>query len=140
MKVQAGRVGKARPTAKARAKTVSRTKVASKVEAKASVIPAPAAMAEAFYLKLDPSCTLRETTDLQFSLVAAHGDPVVVDGGGVERIDTAGLQLLVALVLEQQRTSRGLEWKAASPELLKCGRRLGLLGVLGLEAIAGAAP
>ncbi len=64
--------------------------------------------------KLDASCTLREAADLQFSLVAASGDPVVVDGSAVERIDTAGLQLLVALARRQQQGGRRLEWKAAS--------------------------
>jgi anti-anti-sigma regulatory factor len=98
--------------------------------------PAPVAspVSDAFYLKLDASCTLRESADLQFSLVAAGGDPVVVDGSGVERVDTAGLQLLVALARRQRQAGRRLEWKAASPELRKCGERLGLVEALGLSA------
>lgn len=90
-----------------------------------------------FHLKLDAGCTLRDSTDLQFTLVAARGDPVVVDGSGVERIDTAGLQLLVALVRRQQQAGLGLSWKAASPELLRCGRQLGLIDALGLATLAG---
>jgi phospholipid transport system transporter-binding protein len=93
---------------------------------------------DAFYLKLDASCTLRETADLQFSLVAASGESLVVDGGGVERVDTAGLQLLVALARRQRNQGSSFEWKAISAELLKCGHRLGLQQELGLPAATGA--
>lgn len=89
---------------------------------------------DAFHLKLDASCTLRESPDLQSSLLAAHGDPVVVDGSAVQRIDTSGLQLLVALARRQQQAGRRLEWKAASAELRRCGERLGLIAALGLPA------
>jgi anti-anti-sigma regulatory factor len=91
--------------------------------------------ADAFFLTLATDCTLRDAADLQFSLVVANGNPLVVDGSEVQRIDTAGAQLLVALALRQRDTGRRLEWKAASPELLNCGRRLGLLDVLGLAAL-----
>lgn len=142
-----GRSEKARPAAGARAaprtKTAPRKVAAVQPQNAAPALVAPAAAApvsDAFFLKLDASCTLRETADLQFSLVVATGDPVVVDGGAVERVDTAGLQLLVALVRRQQHGGRRIEWKAASPELLKCGERLGLLEALGLTDGAGAAP
>jgi phospholipid transport system transporter-binding protein len=114
------------------AKARLRAKVAQALKVAAPARPAAAPVAEAFFLKLDPCCTLRESADLQFSLVAANGDPVVVDGSAVERVDTAGLQLLVALAQRQQQSGRRLEWKAASPEIIKCGERLGLIGALGL--------
>ena len=135
------RSGKARPAA--RAKPAPRKVAAEQPLGATPALVAPAAAApvsDAFFLKLDASCTLRETADLQFSLVVATGDPVVVDGSAVERVDTAGLQLLVALVRRQQQSGRRIEWKAASPELLKCGERLGLLEALGLTGGAGAAP
>ena len=123
-----------RRAAKAKAKTKTKTKVKAKSRKPAPKVAAPAApAADPFYLKLDASCTLRETGDLQFSLVAARGDPVVVDGSGVERIDTSGLQLLVALVRRQQQGGGRVEWKAVSPELAKCSERLGLNGALGLS-------
>lgn len=141
---------KAKPAAKAAGKTTRKVasrprKVATEVVAGAAIVPAPvvqvaaAPASDAFFLKLDASCTLRDTADLQFSLVAASGDPVVVDGSAVERVDTAGLQLLVALVRRQQQGGRRLEWKAVSPELMKCGERLGLIEALGLGG-AGVAP
>jgi phospholipid transport system transporter-binding protein len=143
--VQAGPAAKARAKAAARAgKSTARSQhqVPPPVVAPAPVVPAaaPGPASDAFYLRLDASCTLRETADLQFSLVAATGDPVVVDGSAVERVDTAGLQLLVALAHRQRQGGRRLEWKAASPELLKCGERLGLTEALGLPAGAGATP
>lgn len=122
--------GRRSPT---RSKTVKARKVAkagTKGAPKARVAPA----ADPFYLKLDASCTLREVADLQFSLVAANGDPVEIDGGSVERIDTAGLQLLVALARRQQQAGRRLTWKSSSQALLKCGERLGLMETLGLAA------
>jgi anti-anti-sigma regulatory factor len=97
-------------------------------------------MREPFQLRLEPGCTLRDSVDLQFSLVAADGDPVVVDGSAVEHIDTAGLQLLVALARHQREVGRGLSWRSASPELLRCARRLGLIEALGLSGLADGVP
>lgn len=122
------------------AKAKLRAKVAQALKAAPPAKPAASPAADAFYLKLDSCCTLRESADLQFSLVAANGNPVVVDGSAVERIDTAGLQLLVALARRQQQAGRGFEWKAASAEIIKCGERLGLIGALGLSAGNGATP
>ena len=116
------------------AKRTARAKAPGAVKAAAVPVAGP------FYLKLDPCCTLREAADLQRSLLAADGNPVVVDGSAVERIDTAALQLLVALVNRQHRAGRRLEWKAASPEILSCGRRLGLIGALDLAGGGGAVP
>lgn len=86
---------------------------------------------------LEASCTLRDSSDMLFDLVAASvaGGPIVVDGSAVLRIDTAGLQLLAALARDGAAAGRPLAWRAASPELLRCSRRLGLLGALGLEAL-----
>jgi anti-anti-sigma regulatory factor len=125
---------KAKAKSNARAKSKAKVKVKSTAGTSAPKVAAPVATAsDPFFLKLDASCTLRETGDLQFSLVAARGDPVVVDGSGVERIDTSGLQLLVALVRRQQLSGGRVEWKAVSPELAKCSERLGLNGALGLS-------
>ena len=95
------------------------------------------AAASTFHLKLDPRCTLQEAAQLQSRLIAASGNPLVVDGSAVERIDTAGLQLLVALARRQQQAGRALQWQAASPALRSCTARLGLSAALGLAA-AGA--
>lgn len=116
------------------------TTVAPVTEEIVTVTDAPA-LADAFFLTLPADCTLRDSADLQFSLMIANGNPLVVNGSEVQRIDTAGAQLLVALAQRQRNADRPLEWKAASPELLSCSQRLGLLDVLGLAALAaGDAP
>jgi anti-anti-sigma regulatory factor len=143
MKKKARPVAKARsPKKKAPARSAKKAKRAAgkRPAAVAAVAAAPAPRADSFLLKLEASCTLRDVADLQFSLVAARGDPLLVDGGSVERIDTAGLQLLVALARRQQLSGGRLEWKAVSPELRKGGERLGLTAELGLPAIDGDAP
>jgi ABC-type transporter Mla MlaB component len=99
---------------------------------------AKAATATPRQLALDASCTLREAAALQASLVAAasDADPLTLDGGAVQRIDTAGLQLLVALARHQAAAGHRLEWQAASSELLRCSDRLGLIDALGLTSLA----
>jgi phospholipid transport system transporter-binding protein len=146
MKKTVRRAARAKPASVARNKSVrarpaTKARVKARVKAPVPVVaPAAAPASDAFFLKLDASCTLREIADLQFSLVVATGDPVVVDGSAVERIDTAGLQLLVALAHRQRQAGGRLEWKAVSPELVKCGARLGLIEALGLPAAAGDTP
>lgn len=87
-------------------------------------------------LKLEASCTLRDALDLQFQLLATDfGDAdVVLDGSCVERIDTAGLQLLVAFARHHAQHGKQLQWTAASPELLRGSRLLGLAQLLGLPS------
>ncbi len=137
MNKRARRVTKARPAAKARSASAPKREARTRPAAAATVAASPAGPCR---VVLDASCTLRETVDLQRSLAGASGDPVVLDGGNVERIDTAGLQLLVALACRQQHRGQRLEWSAASTELLKCGERLGLIDALGLRGIAGGMP
>ena len=52
---------------------------------------------------------------------------------GVERVDTAGLQLMVSLNSEVQRCGGELIWKNPSKPLLAAARSLGLDHTLGLH-------
>lgn len=92
-------------------------------------------------LRLDAACTLREAPDLHFALLGAvvSPDSQVIDAGGVERVDTAGLQLLVAFVRQRAATAQPVEWSAVSPELLRAAQRLGLLDELRIPATLRAA-
>ena len=85
-------------------------------------------------LKLEPSCTLRDALDMQFQLLATDfGDSdVLLDGSAVDRIDTAGLQMLVAFAKYHATSGKRLQWIAASPELQRGSRLLGLDEALGL--------
>jgi len=59
---------------------------------------------------------------------------VEIDASAVEKIDTAGLQLLVAFKRGLQDTNRGLTWRATAPELHRAAAQLGLSAPLGLPA------
>lgn len=61
---------------------------------------------------------------------AARRTPLVLDGTGVQRVDTAGLQLLCAAV---SAVGGDVRWTGASP-VLRAGAR-----VMGLEAAIGLA-
>lgn len=102
----------------------------------AAVEPAQvAARAAPAGLKLEASCTLRDTIDMQFQLLAVDfgESDVRIDGSAVERIDTAGLQLLLAFVRHQSGRGKSVRWTAASPELLRGSQVLGLGDLLGLS-------
>ena len=85
-------------------------------------------------LRLEPSCTLRDALDMQFQLLATDfGDSdVLLDGSAVERIDTAGLQMLVAFAKHHVASGKRMQWTAASQELQRGSRMLGLDEALGL--------
>jgi anti-anti-sigma regulatory factor len=105
--------------------------------------PAPAAVAQSAAppgLKLEASCTLRDSMDMQFQLLSVDfGDSdVIVDGSAVERIDTAGLQLLLSFVKHQASRGKSVRWLASSPELIRGSQLLGIAGILGLpESTSG---
>ncbi len=91
-------------------------------------------------LKLEASCTLRDSIDMQFQLLAVDfgESDVLVDGSAVERIDTAGLQLLLSFARHQAGRGKPLRWTAVSPELLRGSRLLGIDSLLGIsEPIGG---
>jgi phospholipid transport system transporter-binding protein len=87
-------------------------------------------------LKLEASFTLRDATDMLFQLLAVDfGDAdVLVDGGAVERIDTAGLQMLIAFAKHHTARGKTLHWTAVSPELLRSSQLLGVTEPLYLTA------
>ncbi len=111
--------------------------------AAAAVTDVPRAERAPAGLKLEASCTLRDSLDMQFQLLAVDfGDSdVIVDGSAVERIDTAGLQMLLSFAKYQATRGKPVLWTAASPELLRCSQLLGLAGLLGLaESSSGSNP
>ena len=69
--------------------------------------------------------------------ISATAD-VLVDGSAVERIDTAGLQMLVAFARHQAGRGKSLRWTAVSPELMRGSRLLGLDALLGLAGMQAA--
>jgi phospholipid transport system transporter-binding protein len=113
---------------RAKKSATARSAAATPVAAKPAAVPAR--------LTLGTECTLRDSANLKSQLLntVSATDSVVVEGGAVEKIDTAALQLLVAFALREAAAGRRLEWVSASEELLGAGARLGLLEVLSLSA------
>lgn len=113
-------------------------RAARKAAAKPAVqqVPEHSAPAGVAALRLEPSCTLREAADLHFSMLAIRQEaaPLAIDAGAVERIDTAGLQLLASLARARVAAGGTLNWVAVSPELARCAARLGLEQTLALPA------
>jgi len=66
--------------------------------------------------------------------VEQPGD-VEIDATHVGKIDTAGLQLLLAFVRQMDADGRGLSWKQdPNPELYRAAAQLGLVDALKLPA------
>jgi phospholipid transport system transporter-binding protein len=80
------------------------------------------------------SPTIRTINTLQAELAERldESSPVQIDGTAVDRVDTAGLQLLTAFVRELQAESRTVEWIGCSVALRRAANALGLGTALGL--------
>jgi len=88
--------------------------------------------------RMDKQCTVREAEAFKLALHAAEdssGD-FTVDAGAVERIDTAGLQLLLGFAARLRVMERRLVWGAVSPAFRHGAAQLGLTGALGLPEAA----
>lgn len=88
-------------------------------------------------LELASVCTLREAAELKSQLMAQVGQPgdVEINAGHVGKIDTAGLQLLLAFVRQMDADGRGLAWTQTNPELYRAAAQLGLVEALKLPAV-----
>jgi anti-anti-sigma regulatory factor len=91
-------------------------------------------------LKLPAQCTLADAQGLKLRLakLLKNVKPVTVDAHGVQRIDTASLQLLAAFALERGASSLTVSFASASDEFADATRLLGF-GHL-LDAGAAASP
>jgi len=80
------------------------------------------------------SPTIRTITSLQTELAERldESGTVQIDGTAVDRVDTAGLQLLAAFVRDLRAEMRGVEWVGCSDALKKAAQALGLGAALGL--------
>jgi len=78
---------------------------------------------------------VNETQQLMLTQLQSQQDinQVNIDAGELSRIDTAGLQLLTALVIDINRKSIDLSWINVNDELLTSASRLGLNHLLELN-------
>jgi len=92
----------------------------------------------AYTFRMDKQCTVREAESLKHALHTAEdssGD-FIVEAGAVERIDTAGLQLLLGFASRLRLMQRRLIWGSVSPAFRQSASQLGLAPALGLPEAA----
>lgn len=81
------------------------------------------------------SPTIRTIHSLQAELAERLDESghVQIDGTSVDRVDTAGLQLLAAFVRDLHAEMRAVEWVGCSDSLRKAASAMGLATALGLS-------
>lgn len=86
-------------------------------------------------LTLAAECTVAEAESLKAELVRRldEAGPVTVDVSAVERIDTAGLQLLAAFVRDRRTAGRTVQWRGRAAALDSAAGLLGLHDMLELS-------
>jgi anti-anti-sigma regulatory factor len=132
---------------RARPKTEAKRAVSETVESMTPVntsAPAAGASPVAGKIVLGTACTIHEAQALRAHLLeqATHPGPYEIDGGAVEQIDTAGVQLVVAFALDCLERNVHYVWKARSPALEEAIQILGVAPLLespGASMFGGAA-
>jgi ABC-type transporter Mla MlaB component len=90
---------------------------------------------------LAAECTVADAGSLKAELAKlldAEGD-VALDVSAVQRIDTAGLQVLTAFVLDRMVLDRDVEWVGYAPVMTAAATLLGVNAILKLPTAAEAA-
>ncbi len=90
-------------------------------------------------LTLAADCTVAEADDLKAELARrlAASEPVTVDVSALQRIDTAGLQLLAAFVRDRRTAGRAVQWRGRASALEAAAGLLGLNDMLELAGEVG---
>lgn len=90
-------------------------------------------------LTLAAECTVAEAESLKAGLtrLVDEATTVTLDVSALQRIDTAGLQLLAAFVRDRRATARAVEWRGRAPALDAAADLLGLRGMLQLPGEDG---
>lgn len=86
-------------------------------------------------------CTVADAGTLKSGLakLLETSSVVTLDVSAVQRIDTAGLQILTTFVRERESQGRQVQWQGSAPALALAAQLLGLRSLLQLPA-PGAVP
>jgi ABC-type transporter Mla MlaB component len=86
-------------------------------------------------------CTVADASSLKSDLAKLLDDSGVVtlDIGAVQRIDTAGLQVIATFIRERESLGLEVEWRGTAPALTAAAQLLGLSSLLKLPAPSGQA-
>ncbi|HKT28544.1 STAS domain-containing protein [Dyella sp.] len=86
-------------------------------------------------ISIPADCRIAEVGALHTQLRGAlESSQIILDGGAVDRIDTAALQLLVVFQREAKQRERQLQWAGASAPLYDAASQLGLVEAMALPA------
>ncbi|MHB8811860.1 MAG: STAS domain-containing protein [Steroidobacteraceae bacterium] len=90
-------------------------------------------------LSLAVDCTVAEADSLKSELACRLNEsaPVTLDVSALQRIDTAGLQLLAAFVRDRRTAGRAVAWRGRAAALEAAAGLLGLQDMLELPREAG---
>jgi ABC-type transporter Mla MlaB component len=90
-------------------------------------------------LSLAADCTVAEADSLKSELARRLNEsaPVTLDVSALQRIDTAGLQLLAAFVRDRRTAGRAVAWRGRAAALEAAAGLLGLQDMLELPREAG---
>jgi len=97
----------------------------------------PARSAKAAPIELGARLSIAEAVDLHktFTERIAQGAPIVIDGGKVEEIDTAILQLLASVWMTGAKQGVECRWRAASEALRRIAKLIGVAELLNLDGV-----
>jgi len=104
--------------------------------ARASVPAQPVEPPSTTEFALEAECLVAGTSTLKQGLASLLDEPqpITLDITALQRIDTAGLQLLAAFVRERASHDRTVQWRGTAPALTSAAQLLGLTSLLGLPA------
>jgi ABC-type transporter Mla MlaB component len=87
-------------------------------------------------LALTAECLVAGASTLKESLASLLDEPhpITLDITALQRIDTAGLQVLTAFIRERAGHGRTVEWRGTAPALTSAAQLLGLTSLLRLPA------
>jgi ABC-type transporter Mla MlaB component len=87
-------------------------------------------------LALAAECLVADASRLKSDLAGLLSElqPITLDVSGLQRVDTASLQLITAFVLQRAKRGLSVEWGGAAPALTNAARLLGLTSLLNLPA------
>jgi anti-anti-sigma regulatory factor len=83
---------------------------------------------------LSADCTVAASAALKAGLLAVlqHPAAVTLDIASVQRIDTAGIQLVTAFVRERESIGLQVQWRGTGPAFTSAARLLGVAAALSL--------
>jgi ABC-type transporter Mla MlaB component len=124
------------PPRAARAARKTKETPPQSVEETPAVEQAPAVEKPPATVALAGECMISEASSLKQKLAALLDEPlpVTLDITTLQRIDTAGLQVITAFVRDRAGHGRLVEWQGAAPALTSAAQLLGLTSALRLPA------